>query len=135
MQISQEYAGKIKNLKDLYQFRILLKRKVAEYKKIIGQEPDMNMLKNILFSCMDLESKQHIADCALDQPKLDKEGKPIPMYKTFCEDIDKRYKLQYGTLELKPRKDHDDPNGSARRRRRRGRETGACRRGRGTRRK
>ena len=109
MQISHEHAGKIKSLKDLYQFRMLLKRKVAEYKKIIGQEPDMNMPKNILFSCMDLGSKQHIANFALDRPKFDKDGKPIPMYKIFCEDIDKRYKLQYGTLELKPRKDHDDP--------------------------
>ena len=111
IQLSHEHAGKVKNLKGSYQFRILLKKKVAEYKKIIGNEPDMNMLKKILFSCMDLESKQHIADFGRDQVKKDASGKEIPMYKTFCEDIDKRYKLQYGILELKPRKDHDDPMG------------------------
>ena len=32
------------------------------------------------------------------------------MYKAFVEGID-RYKVEFGTTEVKPKKDHDDPMG------------------------
>ena len=113
MSTGHEFAGKIKDLKGLYEFRVLLKRKVTEYKKIVGRDPDHELLKNILFSVMDTASKQHIADFALDVVKNEDDGHTkISMYKTFCEDIDKRYKLQYGTLGIRTKKaDLDDPMG------------------------
>ena len=112
MKMGFDAAGKIKNLKDLYEVRVALKKKVAEYKKIRGREPDHHVLKNILFSCMDLESQQHIMDFGLDKPRFSPDGKPERMYKIFFEDIDKRYKLKYGTLEARAKKsDRDDPMG------------------------
>ena len=83
MKLGYDTAGKIKNIKDLYEFRVVLKKKVAEYKKIRGQEPDHHLLKNILFSCMDLESQQHIMDFGLDKKKIGPDGKEIDMYRTF----------------------------------------------------
>ena len=112
MKLGFDTAGKIKNLKDLYEFRVLLKKKVAEYKKIRGREPDQHLLKNVLYTCMDLDSQQHIADFGLDKAKVNAKGEEESMYKVFCEDIDKRYKLKFGTLELgRSKKDTDDPMG------------------------
>ena len=119
MMIGHEWAGKIKNLKSLFEFRVLLRKKVAEYKKIIGKDPSHDLLKNILYSCMDLESKQHIVDRGLDviprnhdgSVKTNSDGSEVSLYKVFCDDIDRRYKLQFGTLEIRHKKDSDDPMG------------------------
>ena len=83
---------------------MLLKRKISEYKKIVGKHVDHHLLKNILHSIVDAASKQHIVDWKLGKPKMNEKGEQVSMHTTFCEDIDSRYKLEYGTL-------HDDPMG------------------------
>ena len=45
----QIYGDKIKGLKELYGFRMMLKAKVVAYKKAIGHELDHGHLKQILF--------------------------------------------------------------------------------------
>ena len=70
MQLVPMYAGKVKNLKDLYEFRVLLKKRVNEYKKEIGKEPDHNKLKDISLACMDVNSKQLISSAGLDKKKF-----------------------------------------------------------------
>ena len=48
MQLVPMYAGKVKNLKDLYEFRVVLrKKKFNAYQKKIGKEPDHNKLNEI----------------------------------------------------------------------------------------
>ena len=46
MQLVLVYAGKVVNLKDLYEFRLVPKNKVNKYKKDIGKEPDHNKVKD-----------------------------------------------------------------------------------------
>ena len=55
--LSVEWAPKIQNLKELYAFRVLLRQKVAEFKTRISKEPDPDKLRDILFTCMDVNSK------------------------------------------------------------------------------
>ena len=52
----QQYADKVKGLKELYAFRMLLKAKVSAYKKALGEEPDHGQLKQILYVCMDVNA-------------------------------------------------------------------------------
>ena len=48
MQLVPMYAGKVKNLKDLYEFRAgLRKKRLMSINKEIGKEPDHNKLKDI----------------------------------------------------------------------------------------
>ena len=63
---------------------------------------------------MDVNSKQLISSAGLDKKKfIGEEGKQVEvdMYKTFVEDIDRRYRVEVGTLEIKTKKDSDDPMG------------------------
>ena len=91
MGLVKMHADKIKNLKDLYGFRLLLKRKEAEYEREIGNKPDDTQMKQILWNTMDPASR-----VAASQAKAD--GKD---YKTLADHIDGRYKITYGTLEYK----------------------------------
>ena len=92
MQLVPMYAGKIKNLKELYEFRVLQKKHVNCSQKEIGTEPDHNQLMYIFFSFIDMNSKQLISSAGLDKKRIDPETKTeISMYKTFVEDIDQRY--------------------------------------------
>ena len=105
-----EWAPKIKNLKDLYAFRVLLRTKALEYKKTIGHEASKEQLRNILYTVMDTNSKQMAGDKGLDVQQFDAHGNPKNMYKELCEEIDRRYKIEFGTLEVRgPVK--DDPMG------------------------
>ena len=80
MGLVKMHADKIKNLKDLYGFRLLLKRKEAEYKREIGNKPDDTQMKQILWNTMDPASR-----VAASQAKA--EGKD---YKTLADHIDGR---------------------------------------------
>ena len=51
------HGGKVKNLRTLYGFRLLLKRKVAEYKQIIGKSPSEAQSVHVLWAAMDPDSK------------------------------------------------------------------------------
>ena len=73
--LPQQHAMGIKNLMDLYGFRLLLKKKVAEYKTIVGQEPEHKKLGEILWSCMDVASKQLASQTGLDKKKTGEDGK------------------------------------------------------------
>ena len=114
MQLVPMYAGKVKNQKDLYEFRVVLGKKVNEYEEEIGKEPDHNKLKDILFASMDVKSKQLISRAGLDKVKfIGEEGNKVEVdtYKTFVDDIDRRYRVEFATLEIKTKKDSDDPMG------------------------
>ena len=80
--------------------------------KEIGKEPGHNKLKDIVFACMDVNSKTLISSAGLDKTKLigeDANKVEVDMYKTFVDDIDRRYRVEFGTLEIKTKQDSDDP--------------------------
>ena len=79
----------------------MLKAKVVAYKKAIGHEPDHGQLKQILYVCMDMPSKN-----LASQSGLDRKG-----YAEICEDIDRRYRLQYEGLDFAKAAKSDDPMG------------------------
>ena len=86
----QVYGEKVKGLKELYQFRLMMKAKVIAYKKSIGHEPDHGHLKQILYVCMDSASKVLASQSGFDR-------RP---YLEICEDIDRRYRLQFEGLDF-----------------------------------
>ena len=86
----QVYGDKIKGLKELYGFRMMLKAKAVAYKKAIGHEPGRGQLKQILYVCMDMASKN-----LASQSWLDRKG-----FVDICEDIDRRYRLQLEGLDF-----------------------------------
>ena len=91
MGLVKMHADKIKNLKDLYGFRLLLKRKEAEYEREIGIKPDDTQMKQILWNTMDAASR-----VTASQAKAEGGN-----YKLLADHIDGRYKITYGTLEYK----------------------------------
>ena len=52
-----KHGDKVKDLKSLFGFRGLLKKRAAEYKKVIGEEVDPDKLKELLWNAMDPGSK------------------------------------------------------------------------------
>ena len=106
----QVYGEKVKGLKELYQFRLMMKAKVIAYKKAIGHEPDHSHLKQILYVCMDSASKILASQSGLDR-------RP---YLEICEDIDRRYRLQFEGLDFGKVAKGDDPMGAQQPIRRRG---------------
>ena len=97
----QMYADKIKGLTELYAFRMLLKAKVASFKKSIGKEPDHGQLKQVLYVRMDTNSKNLASQTGLDQQS----------YTKIAEDIDRRYRLEYGIINFGKTAKEDDPMG------------------------
>ena len=53
----QKYGDKIKDLKTLYGFRLLLKKRSAEFKKVIGEEVDNGRLQEIIWNAIGPVSK------------------------------------------------------------------------------
>ena len=78
----------------------MLKKAVA-YKKAIGHEPDHEQLKQILYVCIDMNSKNLASQSGFDR-------KP---YVDTCEDIDRRYRLQFEGLDFARAAKGDDPTG------------------------
>ena len=79
-----------------------------------GKEPGHNMFNDVLFACMDVNSEQPISSAGLDKKKFVGEEVAqveVDMYKTLVEYIDRRYRVEFGTLEIKTKKDSDDPMG------------------------
>ena len=95
----QLYGDNIKGLKELYAFRLMPKAMVVFYKKAIGSEPDHDQLKQILYVCMDMTSKK-----LASQSGLDRKG-----YVDSCEDIDRRYRLQFEGLDFAKAAKGDNP--------------------------
>ena len=63
----QIYDDKIKCPKELYGFQMTLKATVVAYKKAIGHEPDHGQLKQILYVCMGMASKNLASQSRLDR--------------------------------------------------------------------
>ena len=82
-------------------FCLMVKAKVVAYKKAIGNEPDHDQLKQILYVCMDMTSKN-----LASQSGLDRKG-----YVDLCEDIGRRYRLQFERLDFAKAAKGDDPMG------------------------
>ena len=95
------HVSKVTDLKTLYGFRLLLKKKNAEFKKIVGKEPEDSQSKMILWNVLDPASRL--------QAKTDKVD--AMTYQGMYEWIDLRYKITFGNLDYKPTK--DDPMGLA----------------------
>ena len=83
----------------MYGFRFLLKKRAAEYKKIIGEEVDSMKLHEILWNVMDPDTKLTAS----------RQGVHTKSYKALTEHIDERYKMTFGLVGLHDKK--DDPMG------------------------
>ena len=77
-------ARRLEGLRDLYKCRLMLKANVLASKRVIGHEQDLEHLKQVLYVCMDMASKNLAV-----QSGLDRKG-----YADLCDDIDRRYRLQ-----------------------------------------
>ena len=55
LNFTKQHGGKVTELRAVYVFRILLKRKVAEYKKMIGQGPNEEHSYDMLWNAMDAD--------------------------------------------------------------------------------
>ena len=92
-------SDKVKDLKTLFGFRLLLRRHAAEYNKVIGEEVETNKLKEILWNCMDGGSKLEATRMSVTKGN----------FKLLTDHIDERYKITYGHVEFQGAK--DDPMG------------------------
>ena len=55
--MAKKYGDKVRDLKSLYGFRLLLKKRAALYKKAVGEEVDKEKLEEIIWNVMDTDSK------------------------------------------------------------------------------
>ena len=102
LNLTKQYGSKVVDLRTLYGFRLLLKRKVAEYKKVIGNNPSEENSYAILWNVMDPDSKTKAMAANLA-------GRT---YKELYDHIDQRHRIMFGTLDYKAEK-KDDPMGLA----------------------
>ena len=64
------YGSKVVDLRTLYGFRLLLKRQVVNFKKVIVQSPDPVQLMQILWNAMDPGSNVIALQQKLDEQNL-----------------------------------------------------------------
>ena len=55
--LTNMYGNKVVDLRTLYGFRLLLKRKIVEYRKVIGENPSDGQSLQILWNAMDPASR------------------------------------------------------------------------------
>ena len=94
-----KYGDKVKDLKTLYGFRLLLKKRAAEYKKMIGVQVDSEKLKELIWNAMDPNSKMTATQMGIHRQECAR----------IVEHIDERFKVTYGHVEFQSPK--DDPMG------------------------
>ena len=58
LQLATQHGSKVRVLRSLYGFRLLLKKKNAEYKKVIGSKPEDEQSRLIMWNVLDPESKR-----------------------------------------------------------------------------
>ena len=58
-----KYGHKAKDFKTLYGFRFLLKKRAAEYKKVIGLEVDPEKLKELIWNAMGRKLGSKVQKC------------------------------------------------------------------------
>ena len=100
--LTKMHGGKVTDLRTLYGFRLLLNRKVAEFKKVIGHNPSEEHSDAILWNVMDVDSKTKAM-------ALNLAGRT---YKDLYGHIDQRYRIMFGHMDYKAEK-KDDPMGLA----------------------
>jgi hypothetical protein len=100
--LTKTYGPKVTDLKSLYGFRLLLKKRMVEFKKIIGEEFSTEQAQLILWNVLDSRSKE----IAMTE-KLDTKS-----FRELYEHIDLRYKIQFGHLNYSS-SSKDDPMGLA----------------------
>ena len=98
-QLADIYGPKVVDLRTLFAFRLLPKKKNAKYKKTVGEAPSDEQSKLILWNFLDLLSKQQASNEGVDKMKFHQMEKLI----------DKRFKIHFGNLDYKPGR--DDPMG------------------------
>ena len=54
--LTKTHGSKVSDLKSLYGFRLMLKRKIIEFKKMIGQEFDQEQAMQTVWNSMDPRS-------------------------------------------------------------------------------
>ena len=97
--IPQLWGDKVKGLKEMYALCMLQISKVVAYKKAIGVEPDSSLLKQILWVCMHVGSKNLVSQLDLGRKE----------YFDIFEDTDRRYRLQFDSLVFAKTAKGDDP--------------------------
>jgi hypothetical protein len=100
--LSRNFGTKVVDLKSLYGFRMLLKKKMIEYKKALGKDFDPKQAMQILWTSLDARSREIAVSEKLDEKE----------YKDLYEHIDRRYKIHFGHLDYKSTA-KDDPMGLA----------------------
>ena len=55
---SRNFGGNVTNLKSLYGFRLLLNKKMIEFKKVLGKEYDPKQAMQILWTSLDVRSRE-----------------------------------------------------------------------------
>ena len=85
-----KYSDEIQDLKTLYGFRLLLKKRAAEYKKVIGLEVDPGKLKEFIWNAMGPNSKMAATQMGIHKQE----------YAKIVEHIDERFKVTVGHAEL-----------------------------------
>ena len=65
LQLTTLHGPKVRDLRSLYRFRLLLKKKNAEIKKVIGKQPDVDQSRLILWNVRGPESKRIAASDGL----------------------------------------------------------------------
>ena len=96
------HEPKVRDLRSLYGFRLVLKKKNAEFKKVVGEHPKDEQSKLIIWNFLDPESKRFAATDKVANMDYDAMKKLIDM----------RFKISHGNLEHKPQS-KDDPMGLA----------------------
>ena len=101
LQLATLHGPKVRDTRSLYGFKLLVKKKKnAEFKKVIGKQPDDEQSRLILWNVLDAESKRIAAS----------DGVSAVKYEKFCLWLDMRYKCAHGSLEYKAQ-GKDDPMG------------------------
>jgi hypothetical protein len=89
LQLASTHGAKVRDLKSLFAFRLLLKKRNAEFRKTIGKPPQDDQSKLILWNVFDPESKRLAAA----------ENVAAMNYENMAKWIDERHRIIYGTLD------------------------------------
>ena len=102
LQLASVHWPKVRDLKSLYAFRLLVNKHNAEFRKTIGSSSKDEQSKLIVWNVLDPDSKRHAATD--DTAKRD--------YNAIAKWIDDRYRIVHRTLDYKLQT-KDDPMGLA----------------------
>lgn len=102
LQLASRHGPKVRGLRSLYRFLLLLKKKNAESKKVIGNKPDDEHSRLMLWNVLDDVSNRIAAS----------DNVSAMPYEKFCVWIDMCYKCAHGNLEYISQ-GKDDPPGLA----------------------